>query len=75
VSVRMFAIFYALGMLVASASRTCDEFFLSMRRYYNQTRTHLALNKDASLQRPVQSFGRIAAVPVLAGLHHQYVRI
>jgi transposase InsO family protein len=43
--------------------------------YYNETRTHLALNKDASLQRLVQQFGKIAAVPVLAGLHHQYVRI
>jgi len=43
--------------------------------YYNQTRTHPALNKDAPLQRPVQRFGRVAAVPVLAGLHHQYFRI
>jgi len=43
--------------------------------YYNQTRTHLALQKDAPLQRPTQRFGRIAAIPVLAGLHHQYVRI
>ena len=43
--------------------------------YYNQTRTHLALNKDAPLQRPVQRSGGVAAIPVLAGLHHQYVRI
>ncbi len=43
--------------------------------YYNQARTHLALQKDAPLQRPVQRFGRIAAIPVLAGLHHQYIRI
>jgi transposase InsO family protein len=43
--------------------------------YYNKTRTHLALNKDAPLQRTVQWFGRIAAIPVLAGLHHHYVRI
>jgi len=43
--------------------------------YYNQTRTHLALQKDAPLQRPAQRFGQIAAVPVLGGLHHQYVRI
>ena len=47
----------------------------SYARYYNQTRTHLALQKDAPLQRPAQRFGRIAAIPVLAGLHHQYVRI
>ena len=43
--------------------------------YYNQTRTHLALNKDAPLHRTVQQLGSIAATPVLAGLHHQYVRI
>jgi len=43
--------------------------------YYNQARTHLALQKDAPLSRPIQRFGRIAAIPVLAGLHHQYVRI
>jgi transposase InsO family protein len=43
--------------------------------YYNKTRTHLALSKDAPLQRPVQWFGSVAAIPVLAGLHHKYVRI
>ena len=43
--------------------------------YYNHARTHLALQKDAPLQRPVQRFGRIVAIPVLAGLHHQYIRI
>ena len=43
--------------------------------YYNQTRTHLALSKDAPLKRLVQRFGSVAAIPVLAGLHHQYVRI
>ena len=36
---------------------------------------HLALYKDAPLKRTVQRFGRVAAIPVLAGLHHQYVRI
>jgi transposase InsO family protein len=43
--------------------------------YYNQTRTHLALNKDCPLQRPIQRFGSVAATPVLAGPHHQYLRI
>ena len=43
--------------------------------YYNQTRPHLALHKDAPLKRVVQRFGSIVAIPVLAGLHHQYVRI
>jgi transposase InsO family protein len=43
--------------------------------YYNQARTHLALQKDAPIQRAVQRFGRISGIPVLAGLHHQYFRI
>jgi transposase InsO family protein len=43
--------------------------------YYNQTRTHLALQKDAPLHREVQRSGPIVAISVLAGLHHQYVRI
>jgi transposase InsO family protein len=43
--------------------------------YYNQSRTHLALQKDASLHRAVQRSGVIVAIPILAGQHHQYVRI
>jgi len=43
--------------------------------YYNQARTHLALKKDAPLHRAVQRSGAISAIPILAGLHHQYVRI
>ena len=43
--------------------------------YYNQARTHLALQKDAPLRRTVQRSGAIVAIPVLAGLHHQYIRI
>jgi transposase InsO family protein len=47
----------------------------SYAAYYNQTRTHLALQKDAPLHRAVQRSGAIVAIPILAGLHHQYVRI
>ena len=43
--------------------------------YYNQARTHLALQKDAPLHRTSQRTGAIVAIPILAGLHHQYVRI
>jgi transposase InsO family protein len=47
----------------------------SYTAYYNQARTHLALQKDAPLHRAVQRYGVIVAIPILAGLHHQYVRI
>jgi transposase InsO family protein len=43
--------------------------------YYNQARTHLALQEDAPFHRAVQRSGAIVAMPILAGLHHQYVRI
>jgi len=43
--------------------------------YYNQARTHLALGKDAPLHRAFQRSGDIATIPILAGLHHQYLRI
>jgi len=43
--------------------------------YYNQARTHLVLQKYARLKRSIQHIGRIVAIPVLAGLHHEYVRM
>jgi transposase InsO family protein len=43
--------------------------------YYNDVRTHLALDKDAPLRRPIQRVGQIAAWPILGGLHHEYCRM
>ena len=45
------------------------------RNSYNEWRTHLSLDKDAPISRAVQVSGRIATIPVLGGLHHQYCRI
>ena len=42
--------------------------------YYNETRTHLGLDKDTPLPRPVQRSGTIVSVPILSGLHHCYAR-
>jgi transposase InsO family protein len=47
----------------------------SFGSYYNQSRTHLSLLKDAPMGRAVQRYGTIAATPVLSGLHHRYERI
>ena len=47
----------------------------SYGNYYNQSRTHLSLNKDSPVSRPIETVGRILPVPILGGLHHQYVRI
>ena len=47
----------------------------SYARYYNETRTHLALEKDAPVSRPVQRSGGISSHATLGGLHHHYVRV
>src|SRR6476469_1353488 len=47
----------------------------SYQQYYNGTRTHLSLAKDAPLPRAIQTVGSILPLPVLGGLHHHYVRI
>jgi len=43
--------------------------------YYNESRTHLSLHKDAPLHRAIQRSGTVVAMPVLGGLHHRYARI
>ena len=45
-------------------------------QYYLKSRTHLSLDKDAPVSRPVASpnHGEIVAVPQLGGLHHRYER-
>jgi hypothetical protein len=41
--------------------------------YYNRARTHLSLNKDAPMPRPIEAVGRIHSSPILGGLQHHYV--
>jgi transposase InsO family protein len=47
----------------------------SYARYYNESRIHRALNKDAPFHRAIERLGAITSTPVLGGLHHQYYRI
>jgi hypothetical protein len=76
---------------VALAERTCGEadrlrvvvlgerhlrhLLISYQKYYNEVRTHLSLQKEAPLPRQVCRTGRVLAMPILGGLHHQYVRV
>jgi transposase InsO family protein len=46
----------------------------SCARYYNETRTHFALGKDAPVSRSVQRTGVVRSLAILGGLHHQYAR-
>ena len=62
-------------VIVASAAglqRVLTEYLA----YYMQSRTHLALEKDAPISRPVRpsSDGRVVVTPLVGGLHHRYDR-
>jgi transposase InsO family protein len=73
--------------LIGSIRRECLDHFVvlgeaHLRRilrsyapYYNGTRTHRSLNKDAPVSRPVQRIGSIRSQAILGGLHHHYVRV
>jgi transposase InsO family protein len=43
--------------------------------YYNESRIHHSLGKDAPFHRAIERIGVITSRPVLGGLHHQYCRI
>jgi len=45
--------------------------------YYERSRTHLALDKDAPVSRAVapSTAGAIIAIPQVGGLHHRYERL
>jgi transposase InsO family protein len=47
----------------------------SYARYYNETRTHRSLDKDAPISRPIQRTGSIMSHALLGGLHHHYARV
>jgi hypothetical protein len=42
--------------------------------YYQRSRTHLALGKDAPVAPAVRPTGRIVVRPEIGGLHHRYER-
>ena len=46
-----------------------------INNYYNVSRTHMSLEKDSPVPRPVQTEGKIVSKSVLGGLHHIYSRV
>jgi putative transposase len=55
-----------------SLRRTLQSYFA----YYQRSRTHLALGKDAPEPRAPEppERGRVIAIPLVGGLHHRYQR-
>jgi len=64
-----------LDHVVVLGERHLRHLLKSYQTYYNEVRTHLSLHKDSPVSRAVQTVGRMLAIPVLGGLHHQYLRV
>ena len=64
-----------LDHIVVFGERHLRHVLFSYMSYYNGTRTHLSLIKDAPMSRVAETAGRILCRPILGGLHHQYTRI
>jgi putative transposase len=71
-SVRRECLDHVIILTAAGLHRILQEYV----GYYQRSRTHLALDKDAPLSRPVSrsTAGRIIAIPQVGGLHHRYER-
>jgi transposase InsO family protein len=64
-----------LDHIVVLGEKHLRRILKSYAGYYNETRTHRSLDKDAPHSRPVQRIGHIKSHALLGGLHHLYCRI
>jgi Integrase core domain len=64
-----------LDHIVILGERHLRNILLLYADYYNNARTHLSLDKDAPIHRAPCITGAIDSLPILGGLHHQYVRV
>ena len=71
-SVRRECLDHVIVFSAAGLQRLMDLYWA----YYERSRTHLSLDKDAPIPRPVvtRSQGCIVAIPQVGGLHHRYER-
>jgi|SRR5579859_1260371 len=65
-----------LDHVMIFSERGLRRILTSYFEYYERSRTHLALKKDAPIPRPIQppAWGRVIALPQVGGLHHRYER-
>ena len=65
-----------LDHVVVFGERHLRHLLGSYQRYYNESsHAPVAGQGRAGLARDVQQIGRVLPVPILGGLHHQYVRV
>jgi len=66
-----------LDHVIVLSERHLRRVFHSYLDYYHESRTHLSLNKDSPVPRPIQpaETGKVIAFPQVGGLHHRYERL
>jgi len=71
-SIRRECLDHVIVLNEAGLRRVLSSYFA----YYEQSRTHLSLGKDAPISRPIQppAMGRVVEIPQVGGLHHLYTR-
>ena len=62
-------------MIILNERHLHDVLHEYINDYYNVSRTHMSLEKDSPVHRPVQANGKIVSKPILGGLHHVYSRV
>ena len=62
-----------LDHIIIGSERGLRRVLRAYVEYYSRSRTHLSLNKDAPVPRPVASpnDGDVVAIPLVGGLHHR----
>jgi putative transposase len=61
--------------LIAFNERQLESVLQSYKNYYNQSRTHLSLNKDSPISRPTERVGKVVSISRVGGLHHEFRRM
>ncbi len=64
-----------LDHVIVLNKRHLKKILSSYFNYYNEDRTHLGIDKDTPIERPIQSRpakGKVIHLPRVGGLHHRY---
>jgi transposase InsO family protein len=72
-SIRRECLDHVIVLIEANLRRVLKSYF----EYYERSRTHLSLGKDAPISRPIQPppMGRVVEITQVGGLHHRYERV
>ena len=62
-------------MIILNEKHLHDVLHEYIFEYYNVSRTHMSLEKDSPIHRPIQKDGKIVSKQILGGLHNVYSRV